>query len=466
VGLVGGLALLVSVLAYSGFVASRDRILRFLSMEAEAVTRAGLQGQDFFVMQREFDRIARIVDDTFGYPVRLVVVVDGKKIAESTTFDRGARFTTTADIALEHVSGHAASLEVVVEYSNAFTSWGISLLGLTAAISAATIFLSRLVRASVCRVTMPIEEAIARLDMLSSSLGQDDCEFGVNPGVEIRELQALQSSVTRLLVNIKHYRAALEESHREKLEIERRTAVSQAVAGMTQMLAHDVRRPFSTLKVAITVLRSAQHDPERLALFLDRLEQTLPKTIAKVEGLIADVMEIGATTPPRPEPCLIREIVDEAVAEVFPDGIPANLSVERLESQDAALFVEARKVLRAVANILQNARDALVKKNGVIRISSMTINANFVRLTILNTNSHIPPDVLPNIFGSFVTAKKGGTGLGLAIAKKVTEAHGGEISCDSVEGVGVSFHIDLPCVSPSLKGLTTSQGTSSAECIS
>jgi len=37
-----------------------------------------------------------------------------------------------------------------------------------------------------------------------------------------------------------------------------------------------------------------------------------------------------------------------------------------------------------------------------------------------------------------------GVGLGLSIAKAIIEAHGGTISCESVEGAGTTFAIELP----------------------
>jgi len=38
----------------------------------------------------------------------------------------------------------------------------------------------------------------------------------------------------------------------------------------------------------------------------------------------------------------------------------------------------------------------------------------------------------------------GGTGLGLYIVKQIIEAHGGEVSVASIEGVGTSMVLKLP----------------------
>ena len=51
----------------------------------------------------------------------------------------------------------------------------------------------------------------------------------------------------------------------------------------------------------------------------------------------------------------------------------------------------------------------------------------------------------PYIFDDFFTSdKKGGTGLGLPFCKRVMEAFGGDITCESVEGEGVEFCLRFP----------------------
>jgi two-component system CAI-1 autoinducer sensor kinase/phosphatase CqsS len=52
----------------------------------------------------------------------------------------------------------------------------------------------------------------------------------------------------------------------------------------------------------------------------------------------------------------------------------------------------------------------------------------------------IPADKLESIFDNFFTSnKKGGTGLGLPFCKRVMQAFGGDITCNSLKGKGVEF---------------------------
>jgi Signal transduction histidine kinase len=65
---------------------------------------------------------------------------------------------------------------------------------------------------------------------------------------------------------------------------------------------------------------------------------------------------------------------------------------------------------------------------------------------VSDNGSGIPADRLERIFDRLETdpEKSGGTGLGLAIVKAFVEAHSGEVTVETKEGVGSRFQITLP----------------------
>jgi signal transduction histidine kinase len=69
----------------------------------------------------------------------------------------------------------------------------------------------------------------------------------------------------------------------------------------------------------------------------------------------------------------------------------------------------------------------------------------WARVTVSDTGTGIPPDVLPHIFEPFFTTRAPmGSGLGLAQVHGIVGQHGGRIDVGSQIGEGTTFTIYLP----------------------
>ena len=84
--------------------------------------------------------------------------------------------------------------------------------------------------------------------------------------------------------------------------------------------------------------------------------------------------------------------------------------------------------------------------NGTIAIEVLK-NASGIILKYRDDGKGIPEENIENIFEPFFTTKRGegGTGLGMHIVyNTVTQILKGSISCESIQGKGISFFINLP----------------------
>ena len=72
--------------------------------------------------------------------------------------------------------------------------------------------------------------------------------------------------------------------------------------------------------------------------------------------------------------------------------------------------------------------------------------ATHVSLYVCDTGPGIPLDTLPQIFEPLYTTKPGGIGLGLYIVQEIVAAHGGQVTVQSVPGLGTTFTLTLPVV--------------------
>lgn len=97
-------------------------------------------------------------------------------------------------------------------------------------------------------------------------------------------------------------------------------------------------------------------------------------------------------------------------------------------------------------NLLTNAADA-IENSGDIVIHT-TEDGNNVRISIADTGSGIPPEILSKIRDPFFTTKEvgKGTGLGLSIVDQIIRSHGGDLLIESEPGKGTTVTVVLPIV--------------------
>ncbi|MHB8835259.1 MAG: two-component system sensor histidine kinase NtrB [Candidatus Methylomirabilia bacterium] len=107
-------------------------------------------------------------------------------------------------------------------------------------------------------------------------------------------------------------------------------------------------------------------------------------------------------------------------------------------------------------NLALNACQAMPEGGTIgLRAANVVIDAgpgaavlpgNCVKVTVADSGTGIPEEILAKIFDPYFTTKETGTGLGLAVAYSVIRNHGGHIGVESKEGVGSTFTIHLPAV--------------------
>jgi signal transduction histidine kinase/CheY-like chemotaxis protein len=204
-----------------------------------------------------------------------------------------------------------------------------------------------------------------------------------------------------------------------------------AIAQMTSMLAHDVRKPFSMLKTGLNLLQATSNDPSKFKSNLAFLVSEVDRATKSVDGMLTDVMEIGSTsTALIQEPASPEALIESTLGEVFRVYPKSKIAISYDLKHTAMVNVHVKKVSRVFSNIVGNAVQAM-NYSGSMWFKTED-DGPFVQFCIGNAGSVIPPDNLDKLFEAFFTSgKKGGTGLGLAIAQKVVQAHEGKIWCES-----------------------------------
>jgi signal transduction histidine kinase len=149
-------------------------------------------------------------------------------------------------------------------------------------------------------------------------------------------------------------------------------------------------------------------------------------------------------TEPTDVDTLVAQAVEGAMRTAEAKGIMLTVHGEQLPPIDG----DRDRLAQLLDNLISNALK-FTPAGESIDVRSCSADGAIV-LEVQNTGSYLRPDEQEKLFDRFFRASAaveqavGGVGLGLAICKAIAEAHGGQISVSSEQGVGTSFVVRLP----------------------
>ena len=233
-------------------------------------------------------------------------------------------------------------------------------------------------------------------------------------------------------------------ANKSKLLKELREA--ETLAKQAQFMAHDLKRPFSQIKLILSMLDSFSNDKQKL----DSAKKDIESSIKNVEFMLSDLIDSTKDTKLYNRFCSVKGLVEQALQQVRLDE--KSITVIRSIEDSCAVIGDEQKLIRCLINIVGNAYEAVSlseNKKGIIEIivnKEELDGKSYVKIFISNNGPCIVEDDLPKIFQSFFTkGKKKGTGLGLAFVQRVVSMHEGLIKAQNKPNKeGVEFIILLP----------------------
>lgn len=146
----------------------------------------------------------------------------------------------------------------------------------------------------------------------------------------------------------------------------------------------------------------------------------------------------------------IVEIIEGVMFDFIGESYKKSIETVFIKPTEKIKKVKADpdKIRVVIQNLIENA--IKYSESGDKVIVSAGVEGDFVRISVKDSGIGIPEEDKPQIFGKFYRGEKAkaehsfGSGLGLYTAKKIIEAHGGEMSFDSKDDQGTTFFFTLP----------------------
>ncbi len=232
----------------------------------------------------------------------------------------------------------------------------------------------------------------------------------------------------------------------------------QRYEALLDELAHNVQLPIAHMAqdaalTAINIREQAASDS------LLRFARDIARNARAMQRIITDLRDLNTFDPQDVErgqkPILVSDLLWQLAAQWKPTANAADLVLNvKMPVQPCYVLGDERRLRWAIGNTIDNAIKYSLPNRAVLLIGAETPDGTMAHIQIIDRGVGILPDDIPHIFDRFYRGKptrpdgtviqQPGTGQGLHLARRVVQAHGGDVVVESSIGAGTTVHFWLP----------------------
>lgn len=245
----------------------------------------------------------------------------------------------------------------------------------------------------------------------------------------------------------------------EQKKLEAQLLRAQRLEGIGTLaggIAHDLNNVLAPILMSVQMLQMKLSDPALL-----RLVGVLEQSAQQGAGLIRQVLAFARGAEGEQTGIVPGRIMAEVVS-LLSETLPRSIAIEADPAADLWMVKgNAIQLSQVLMNLGVNARDAMPRGGRLTfrarnqAVSELLASAHpgarpgpHVLITVTDTGTGIPPDLLDRIFDPFFTTKAAGkgTGLGLSTVQGIIRSHRGFLQVQSEVNRGTEFSLYLPAM--------------------
>jgi len=286
-------------------------------------------------------------------------------------------------------------------------------------------------------------------DELLGAITIDDTRPNAFSQSENRLLTIAAAQISTAIENIQLYDDLEHRAVELELALEEVREVNRLKSEFVQNVSHELRTPliFVTAYVELILEGSLGNISAEIR---DKLEIVSEKTktvtrlvedVVSLQKIEAGNLNLELTTP--------HQLVTRAIYGAIASAAEQNIKIVPNGRPDLPpVHADIGRIEQVFDNLVANAIK-FSPPGGRINLITQQIG-DYIKFSVQDFGIGIPPDKLDKIFERFYqvdgsTARRyRGTGLGLAIVKQIVEAHGGQVSVQSILNKSTVFSFTLP----------------------
>lgn len=252
------------------------------------------------------------------------------------------------------------------------------------------------------------------------------------------------------------YVKVIEEKNKELSQaIIRTEKANQAKSDFLARMSHEIRTPMNAIIGETTLAQKYIKEQDKVEEYLKQILLSSRHLL----NLINDILDMAAIESEKIKISHadfdIKEIVYAVTnlyyAQCREKGIYFDVKVDNVNTE--FLIGDQMRIQQIILNLLSNAYKFTDKGGSILfKLAEEAVDVSHavLHITVQDSGIGMSRAYMERIFKPFeqessLTAKEhGGSGLGLSISRNLVELMGGQIRVESEEGVGTTFHVDIP----------------------
>lgn len=245
-----------------------------------------------------------------------------------------------------------------------------------------------------------------------------------------------------LIREVNHMAGALSVAQKQLKQKERMAAMGE----MVSVVAHNIRNPVAGIRAtAQTCLHD--FDPSSEAY---RQQKRIIQAVDSLEQWLKELVHLNRPIKLQLELTSLDQLVGELEHIFQPLGRRKNVDIRYAPEQPKqTIAIDRQHFIQAMASILDNAIESAPAGSCVdIHAGPCAENRASFFIEIADHGQGVPEKLRSRIFEPYFSTKLGGTGIGLSMARKIVEAHSGQLTVQDTNGSeglgGATFRIEIP----------------------
>ncbi|HET7490130.1 MAG TPA: ATP-binding protein [Acidimicrobiales bacterium] len=231
-------------------------------------------------------------------------------------------------------------------------------------------------------------------------------------------------------------------------DLTRERQVEQMKKEFLSRVGHELRHPLVPLMGYAEILqRKEVPAPQAREMHAEMLDQS--RKMLRIVEMLEFFAAAGAGISLRMEDVDPRSMIDDVVRKWQRRLPEPDVIRPRVRRTTPVVHADRRRLTWCIDELVDNAVK-FSSNGGRIVVSAEPAAEGGVEISVTDHGKGMTQAEQDEVFEEFVqgdpsdTRPHGGLGLGLAFVRRVTEAHGGTLSCTSVVGKGSKFSIFVP----------------------